>query len=181
MITVHQSIDTYFLAELFEYKSLELIKLMQRTSLSRRQSLEIVKQNFHDIVVYQQELYECFRLIRDIIGGIIAPGVTVFIPAAATVSVAFMRDFNIAYLQVFVLTIILCYLCVDSIQRITDLGEIIQETAYGMDWYEMDKKMNNEFIIFLMKLQLPLEIKSFWFVMQKPLYLSVTFFLLMIF
>ncbi|XP_044761690.1 uncharacterized protein LOC123318970 isoform X3 [Coccinella septempunctata] len=145
LITVHQSIDAYILSELFEYKSKQLMELMHNTSLSREQHLGIVKQKLHDIVNYHQQLHECFGLIRDIICGIIAPGVTVFIPAAATQTVYFMR------------------------------GQIIQEAAYGMDWYEMDKEMNKDYIIFLMKLQIPLKMKSILFIIEKPFYLSVNF------
>ncbi|XP_044745249.1 uncharacterized protein LOC123307100 [Coccinella septempunctata] len=115
----------------------------------------------------------CFDLIRDILGGITAPGVTVFIPVTANISVAFMRDFNIGHLQEFLVTIAICYFCIDSSQRIKDLGEIIQGTAYDMDWYEMDKEITKEFIIFLMKLRRPLEIKTILFVLEKPFFLSM--------
>ncbi|XP_044761688.1 uncharacterized protein LOC123318970 isoform X2 [Coccinella septempunctata] len=185
LITVHQSIDAYILSELFEYKSKQLMELMHNTSLSREQHLGIVKQKLHDIVNYHQQLHECFGLIRDIICGIIAPGVTVFIPAAATQTVYFMRDFNIACLQISILTVFIFYICFDSIQRITDLGQIIQEAAYGMDWYEMDKEMNKDYIIFLMKLQIPLKMKSILFIIEKPFYLSMlrsiySFFMMML-
>ncbi|XP_044760943.1 odorant receptor 67a-like [Coccinella septempunctata] len=171
MITVYPAIDSYILAELFEYKCRRLIKLMQETSLSRVQDVKIVKQKFHDIVRNHQAIYQCFVLIRDILGGITAPGVTVFIPLAATVCVGFVRDFNIGYLLEFLIVIPMCYLLFQSNQRITDLGEIIQDAAYDMDWYEMDKEMNKEYIIFLMKLQRPLEIKTILFVMHKSLFL----------
>ncbi|XP_044760944.1 uncharacterized protein LOC123318398 [Coccinella septempunctata] len=180
MITVYQSIDSYILAELFEYKCRRLIKLMQKTSLSRVQNVKIVKQKFHYIVDNHQEIYQCFVLIRNILGGIIAPGVTIFIPVTANVSVAFMRDFNIGHLEEFLVTITVSYFCMDSSQRIKDLGEIIQGTAYDMDWYEMDKEMNKEFIIFLMKLRRPFEMKAILFVLEKPFFLSVNLYSLLL-
>ncbi|XP_044762407.1 uncharacterized protein LOC123319473 [Coccinella septempunctata] len=116
---------------------------MQKTSLSREQNVEIVKQKFRDIIDYHQELNLCFVLIRDILGGLSAPGITIFIPITATVTAAFMY------------------------------GETIQEAAYDMNWYEMDRTMRKEYLIFLMNLQRPFEMQSMIFVLKKPMFLAM--------
>ncbi|XP_044762378.1 odorant receptor 45b-like isoform X2 [Coccinella septempunctata] len=183
-LVVHLSIDSYIIAKLFEYKCQSLIKLMQKTSLSRVQNLELVKQKFRDIVGYHQDLKLCFDLIRDVLGGLTSPGMICFIPITACYSTAFAKNFNSAYLLEGLLLAVLCYLCFYSWQKIIDLGEIIQEAAYNMDWYDMDKAMNKEYLIFLMKLQRPHELQSVIFVLQMPLFLQVmrsvySFFMLM--
>lgn len=48
------------------------------------------------------------------------------------------------------------------------------EAVYDMDWYEMDNRMTKHFILFLMKVQQPSEIKSLLFHVNKPLFVSVS-------
>ncbi|XP_044761695.1 odorant receptor 67a-like [Coccinella septempunctata] len=157
---------------------------MQKTSLSRVQNLELVKRKFRDIVDCHQDLKLCFDLIQDVLGALTYPAMICFVPITACFSTAFAKDFNKAYLLEGLLLAALCYFNFYSWQTIADLGEIIQEAAYNMDWYDMDKAMNKEYLIFLMKLQRPHELQSAIFVLQMPMFLRLmrsvySFFMLM--
>lgn len=51
--------------------------------------------------------------------------------------------------------------------------DILAEEAYNMDWYEMDNRLSKDFIFFFMRLQNNKEFKSLFFVLKRPLLLSV--------
>lgn len=50
--------ETYIFGQLFDYKASNFIGMMQTTSLSRHQNIEVARKNFRHIIESHQELYE---------------------------------------------------------------------------------------------------------------------------
>ncbi|XP_044761848.1 uncharacterized protein LOC123319066 [Coccinella septempunctata] len=173
LFLIYPTLNSYVIAELLDYKVKHLIKLIQETSLNRARDIQNIRASFKRIVDYHQEIQECFVLAREIIGVTSIPIVLGAAPFIAALSTSFLLDPNYAHMDELLTIFVLVYLWCDSSQKITDLGGILAEEVYAMDWYEMDVKLKSDFVLFLHKVQQPVEMKSLFFILNKPLLLSL--------
>ncbi|XP_045483748.1 uncharacterized protein LOC123689009 [Harmonia axyridis] len=96
-----------------------------------------------------------------------------YIPFMASCVTLCIKDFNSAYLFEFIISILGIYVWISGAQKISDMDDILAEEAYNMDWYEMDNRLSKDFIFFFMRLQNNKEFKSLFFVLKRPLLLSM--------
>ncbi|XP_045483746.1 uncharacterized protein LOC123689007 [Harmonia axyridis] len=173
IIVVTAPIDTYFFAELYEYKVQQLMKLMRQTSLKREQNINNKRRQLRKIIIHHQEIIECNILMKNIISTISNEIIFGYLPYMASCVTLCIEDFNSAYLFEFILPILGIYVWISGAQKISDMDDILAEEAYNMDWYEMDKRLSKDFIFFFMRLQNNKEFKSLFFVLKRPLLLSM--------